>query len=181
MNPEKQWAYPRRQPDEQQEREIIGRVAEIGLRIIFEHFTYRFGGEYYKQMKGGPIGARVTMAASRLVMQSWSEAYKEILTNSGLEVDWLNGYVDDGRQASSVFKLGMRFQPESMLFEHSAEAEAEDIELDESSDRRMARICLPAMNHVNKDLIFTVEVPEDFPGNRLPTLDFQIWLKSSTR
>ena len=40
---------------------------------------------------------------------------------------------------------------------------------------RMARICLPAMNAVNKDLRFTTESPEEFEGGRLPTLDFVIW------
>jgi hypothetical protein len=32
------------------------------------------------------------------------------------------------------------------------------------------------MNHVNKNLNFTTEAPKDFPPQRLPTLDFVIWL-----
>jgi hypothetical protein len=44
----------------------------------------------------------------------------------------------------------------------------------EPISRRMARLCQPIMNSVNKDLVFTTEVAEDFPDNNLPTLDFRI-------
>ena len=44
---------------------------------------------------------------------------------------------------------------------------------------RMARVFLPAMNYVNKDLRFTTESPEDFRNQRLPTLDFVIWMVNS--
>jgi hypothetical protein len=41
---------------------------------------------------------------------------------------------------------------------------------------RMAQRCLSAMNSVNVNLRFTTEAPEDFDNNRLPTLDFVIWM-----
>ena len=175
-NVEEQWIFPKREPDEAMKKAIIGRVAEIGVRIVFEHFSYKFGGDIFKQSEGGPIGARVTMAASRLVMQSWSEEYRAILERAGLSVDWLNGFVDDGRQASSVLREGMKFDPEDKDFVYTEEAAKEDRELNESTNARMARLCLPAMNSINSDLVFTVEIPEEFEKRRLPTLDFKIWL-----
>ena len=33
------------------------------------------------------------------------------------------------------------------------------------------------MNDVMEDLSFTVEVPEDFENERLPTLDFSLWME----
>ena len=68
---EDQWDFPEDVPTEEEEREIVARVAEIGVRAIFEHFCYRFGGKTFQQQSGGPIGARVTMAAARIVMQDW--------------------------------------------------------------------------------------------------------------
>ena len=41
----------------------------------------------------------------------------------------------------------------------------------------MARLCLPAMNAIIEDLTFTIEIPEEFPLNSLPTLDFVLWLE----
>ena len=46
----------------------------------------------------------------------------------------------------------------------------------ETSNERMGRICLPAINSINRDLVFTKEVPEEFEDNKLPTLDFFLWL-----
>ena len=54
-------------------------------------------------------------------------------------------------------------------------AKADDISRNETTERRMARVCLVAMNSINPDLTFTVEVCSDFPDNRLPTLDFLLW------
>ena len=46
----------------------------------------------------------------------------------------------------------------------------------ETTNARMTRQCLPAINSVNKDLVFTYELPEDFKDNKLPTLDFLLLL-----
>ena len=58
-------------------REIVGTVVSIGLQTCFANFAYEFGGEFFHQLIGGPIGARVTMAASQLVMEAILEDYKE--------------------------------------------------------------------------------------------------------
>ena len=176
-DPSYQWIFPKREPTDRQKRLIIARVAEIGVRVVFENFTYRFGGDTYKQREGGPIGARVTMAAARLVMQEWGETYLKIMQDSGIDPELLAGYVDDGRQGSAVLRQGMRFSRETMKFEMTEEAKEDDRNREETPNQRMSRICLPAMNAINEDLTFTVEIPEDFKENRLPTLDFLLWLE----
>ena len=57
-------------------------------------------------------------------------------------------------------------------------AKKEDLLLNEDNNTRMARICHPLMNAINRDLVFTVEVPEEFDDDKLPTLDTKIWLES---
>jgi hypothetical protein len=96
-------------PTKQQRRQIIGRVAEIGTRVIFENFCYRFGGEAYHQQGGGPIGARITMCAAKMVMQHWADRYHGILITAGLRIPLLTGCVDDGRQVGTTLRKGMRF------------------------------------------------------------------------
>ena len=63
----------------------------------------------------------------------------------------------------------------------SEDARQEDLrlrsEMRETSNARMVRVCLPAINSINKDLVFTAEIPEEFPDNKLPTLDFFLWLE----
>ena len=147
--------------------------------MIWENFCYRFAGKTYRQSSGGPIGARVTMCVARLIMQDWGERYRELLVNASLRIALLNNYVDDVRQGCTLLKMGMRFNEDQMEFTWTLEAEIEDKEKreieNESDNRRMARVCLPAMNSINEDLEFTAEVPEDFKDEKLPTLDFKTW------
>ena len=46
---ETDWVYPRRKPTEGETRLVMGHVAEIGTRMIFENFCYQFGGKSYQQ------------------------------------------------------------------------------------------------------------------------------------
>jgi hypothetical protein len=143
---EEDWVYPPVTPTEEQRRKIIGHVAEIGTRTIFENFCYRFGGKAYHQLEGGPIGARVTMCAARMVMQHWAREYTGILIQAGLRIPLMTGYVDDGRQGSTTLRRGMKFDTEKRMFAYSKEQER--IDEDDPDNVRMAKRCLPAMNAV---------------------------------
>ena len=176
-NPHKQWEFERVDITKDEERKIIGAVAEVALKVLFNNFTYKFGEKYFHQSEGGPIGVRATGAAAQLVMEHWGGEYRSLLEAAGLQIFMLSGYVDDGRQISSVLKPGMRFVESQFIF--SEEAEKEDIKMKEqgeSTNQRMARVCRPAMDSVNSDLKFTTESQEDFENERLPTLDFEMWL-----
>ena len=83
--------------------------------------------------------------------------------------------VDDGRQESGVLPIGMEYDGRVEKCVFSEETKLEDLARNETNERRMARVCLVAMNSINVDLVFTVEVASDFADNRLPTLDFYLW------
>ena len=73
----------------------------------------------------------------------------------------------------------MRFNKNEKKFKYDEAAEQEDKKLRlerEAVNQRMARVCLEAMNSINKNLEFIVECQEDFPDQTLPTLDFKIWV-----
>ena len=50
-------------------RTLMAFAMEAAVIFFFRNFTYTFGGDIFVQMFGGPIGARITMAVARLVMQ----------------------------------------------------------------------------------------------------------------
>ena len=109
---------------------------------------------------GGPIGARVTMAASRLVMIDWGEHYERALSRSRMEIGLLSGYVDDICQGGTSIRLGLRYEQHDK-WTWTEEDYKEDLERrmeGESRDMRMIRICLPLDNKINKDIKFTAEV-----------------------
>ena len=177
---EKQWVYKTKTITEEQEREIVARVVEIAIRVVFENFCYEFGGRTFLQLFGGPIGNRLTMACARIVMTEWGERYMEILDKANIVTTLLKIYVDDVRQVSTLMRRGLRYNAKEEEWAWSEEAEKEDEEKEkegESKHARMARILQPAMNGINPDLVFTTELEEDFEDNRLPTLDFKMWLE----
>ena len=47
-----QWIYHDREPTELQKKMNVARCCEIAVRTVFENFTYKFGGKYYKQQEG---------------------------------------------------------------------------------------------------------------------------------
>ena len=179
-DPNEQWVFPEGKITEKERRKIIAKVTEIAVRILREKFSYKFGGKNYHQKSGGPIGVRATGAASQLVMEHWAKKYREILENSGVWVAMMGGYVDDGRQITTVLEKGYRFKKEENSFVFTQEGYREDIKKEKNGESRnefMGRVCIEAMQSINKDLKFTTESQENFETERLPTLDFELWLE----
>ena len=61
------------------------------------------------QIDRGPIGARLTMAVARIVMQDWKDNFKIILENSQIAELLIGLYVDDGQSLQRLLVHGERF------------------------------------------------------------------------
>ena len=55
-NPEEQWIWPKKEPTEQEKIELVGRMVEIGVKILFQNPVYSFGGENYVPKEGNLLG-----------------------------------------------------------------------------------------------------------------------------
>ena len=74
---------------------LIALALNIRVRTSFGLATYRFGGKLYHQLKGGPIGSRLTMVCARLLMIHWDRLVMDKLKQADLDVWVRGGYVDD--------------------------------------------------------------------------------------
>ena len=101
---------------------------EIGVRTCFEHHVYQFGGRYYLQKSGGPIGMRVTMAAARIVMSDWGRKMKEILMKANMKTYLKALYVDDKRTVMPALAKGTRWVQKTKSFENREDWRREDEE-----------------------------------------------------
>ena len=133
---DKQWHFIRKNPSEEEIKEMIGTVTEIAIMILWQTYCYDFGGKTYMQREGGPIGQRPTMAASRLVMQDFFEKYHNILVSSGLRTFLMKVHVDDGRQVTSKLPKGMRYNEEEEKFTWNEESQEEDEERERERRRK---------------------------------------------
>ena len=120
---------------------------------------------------------RIAGSVARIVMAKWAEKVLEIMSKNNIEV-WLAAiYVDDVRFVTSLISQGTRWDGKKKKFASKKEWQEEDEKDGLSDECRTARELLKAMNSVFHNIQFTSEIPQDFPNNRLPTLDFTCWLE----
>ena len=62
------WEHPEKEPTVMEQKKLIAAMLEIGIIASFSLHTYTFAGRIYQQRLGGPIGSRLTMAVSQIVM-----------------------------------------------------------------------------------------------------------------
>ena len=120
----------------------------------------------------------LTMACSKIVMGFWSRKVNKILLEGNLRI-WLTaGYVDDMRYVTSILEKGRRWVEKEKRFVYKDDWEQEDMLEKESDNARTSREIGKVMNSIYRHIKFTTEIPEDFTGGKLPTLDLAMWMDS---
>ena len=157
---------------------MIAVALEIGVYASFSLHNYTFGGSNFRQKKGGPIGARLAMAVSRVIMEIWRRLVRYRLQAAGVRIYLEGGYVDEMRHLLSLLEKGLRWNKEEDKFIMKEEPESDE---DNSLSQRdiTAREVLSMMNCVLPFLTFTKETQEELEDNHLPTLDTAICLQEN--
>ena len=161
---------------QEDKREIISTVISIAVKVMFSTHVYTFGGEFYRQTSGGPIGLRSTCAVARLVMKVWDDKWLERLALLKVQIEEAMRYMDDGRTALYRFKCGWRWSMGKILF--CRRWELEDKEL--SGLEITKRIVEGTMKDLEEYLVFTMETESDFENGWLPTLDTELQVTTET-
>ena len=79
------WVWPEKEPNEKELNSLMAIMLEIAIKFFLDNFVYTFRGEKYLQRSGDLIGARLTLAIARLVMQDWWNKFSHILKVSKLK------------------------------------------------------------------------------------------------
>ena len=85
---------------------VLGAMVEIMVQATFKHHFYRWKGEVYRQLKGGPQGLRATGSCAKMVMDDWVQQFSKLLEENKVEVFLLSKYVDDVLVLCRNFTLG---------------------------------------------------------------------------
>ena len=75
----------------------------------FRNHLYQFEGKVFLQCEGGPIGLRLSMAVSRIVMGMWDKQLAQLGAESGWIIHLLKRYVDDVTAICETIKMGVRW------------------------------------------------------------------------
>ena len=166
-NAEEKWIFPDIELSDYEKRALVGACLEIGVRTSFENSVYQFAGRYYLQSSGGGTGARVTMCSARIIMADWGQKMTEILKRNNIKTWLKSAYVDDVRFVINLLRMNQKWDDTSKSFIET------QTKIDEISPiRHSANEMKLAMESINPDLKFVMELEEDFKeDHKLPTLD----------
>ena len=83
-----QWEFRDHEASPWEQKKLIAASIEISIIASFKNHVYCFGSKAYKQVKGGPIGSKLTMAVARIIMMIFGRLFRDHLTETGI-TDWL--------------------------------------------------------------------------------------------
>ena len=70
-----------------EKKKLVGEVMRVAVEDIFATHVYQFGGHYYHQTEGGPIGLSATGAIAKVVMADWDQKLLELLMKNGMSYE----------------------------------------------------------------------------------------------
>ena len=154
----------------------MGACLVTGIRALFENHSYSFNEKVFCQKRGCPTGLRCSCSISKVRMVTWMNKVVDLLNKSSVELKLSFFYVDDVRVGLSPLPPGARWMRETKEIKICKDQELVDLNSLESPSARTSRVLKELFNSVREDLEFTKELPEEFKGGRLPTLDFAMWV-----
>ena len=88
---------------------MLSKAMEVALKACFRNHLYQFEGKVFRQCEGGPIGLRLSIAVSRIVMAMWDKQLAQLGAESGWIIHLLKRYVDDITAICETLKMGVRW------------------------------------------------------------------------
>ena len=158
----------------EQERFLFSKMIEVAVLTVFRNHMYQFGGLSYRQLKGAPIGLRLTSIVARIVMDQWMARFLTKLDMAGIEVHLIAKYVDDINLILSNLRLGSRWREDRVV--HDKVWEEEDIAANKSQDEVTMECARDAACSVLVCLDFTLDIPQYHDSKMVPILDLQVWI-----
>ena len=171
---QEQWKFPKVTLTGRETKLIVATVRRIAVLTLFHPtHTYSFGGRYFLQKSGGPIGLRPTCCIARLVMLWWDEELIKLLVLNNIITNAEARYMDDIRIWLWSIRMGWRWTGKGL--EYCGEWREEDRRKGMTPLQKTSEILPGMMNSICGYLTLTMETGDDFQNGRLPTLDRSPW------
>ena len=86
---------------------MLREALHMALSVIMKNHVYMFNNEIKKQMKGGPIGLKLTGVLAQIFMIWWDREFARKLKEVGIEQRMNQRYVDDINIAAKATVPGL--------------------------------------------------------------------------
>ena len=171
---QEQWVFPRKKLSALEKRMVVAMTLKMAVLMLFRSHVYSFGGKFFLQKAGGPIGLRSTCCIARLVMMWWDKELITLMANSNLTLVEKARYMDDIRLWMYGIRLGWRWEDNQLCF--SMKWRLEERGSGMTVLEKTVEVLSQMMNSVCVFLNLTMETVMDFEGV-LPSLDLNIWVR----
>lgn len=141
---------PDQQPGDREKWSLLGFALGKGTEKCLANHYYNFGGEIYRQTKGGSIGSELTGEISTVYMTRWDRKSLKKLRKLGFQVVLYKIYVDDILIAAKAISLGMRYEPvkgQLVVIEDLVQADQE-----RNIDQRTLEVICSVANTIDNDI-----------------------------
>ena len=166
----------------QQKKILLSRAVKTAVKVIFKNHVYQFGGVYYLQVSGGPIGLRLTSVVARIVMDRWSLLFLAKLDNSGWQLWAMMKYVDDVNLVLEMMDTNVVWEGEGQQKLVSIDkVERQGDEEETTKEDHTMSLVQKAANSVFSWLEFMADLPSDHSSQMVPMLDLQVWVNHHRR
>ena len=177
VNDEDQWDFPIVELTDKEKKMIIGEIMRMSVEVLFKTHCYSFKGSTFRQSDGGPIGLRGTCAIARVVMARHSIMWAKLIEANNINTSFIGFYVDGGRIIMYSLRPGWRWFNGGLWYREDWEQEDKFLSPTERTKNMISR----TLGDIVDCLEFTVETPEDYPDNWLPTLDISMHMNSENQ
>ena len=166
------WEKVRKPVGRREKMLLLSKFVELAVIEVFGAHVYEFGGEFFIQTVGGPIGLSLSGAIGRTTMAVWDGEVGRLCRRNGIIMRFRRRYMDDCNGAMQSWRKGWRWGGEKM--EWRRKWEKEEMLLMEGDDVRYWREWAKMV-----DTVWTfIQVTYDCPGlnnnNMVPILDLNV-------
>ena len=166
---EEEFFKPKREPTDEEKRNLLAKTFEILIITSLENHVYKFGNKVRKQGAGGPIGLSLTGEIAELYMIYWDREFLEKLKSVGIIPALYERFKDDLTILVKSLEAGTKWQDGTLVVDPEkaktdAEKTNEDITMEVIQD---------IANSMDDMIKFTVDHPKKHKSGKIPILDIQ--------
>ena len=103
------WEKVRKPVGRREKMLLLSKFVELAVIEVFGAHVYEFGGEFFIQTVGGPIGLSLSGAIGRTTMAVWDGEVGRLCRRNGIIMRFRRRYMDDCNGAMQSWRKGWRW------------------------------------------------------------------------
>ena len=167
------WLRPTRLPTDWQKRRMVTESLKVGLSYVMKNHVYLFDGGMRKQIKGGPIGLKLTGTLAQVFMVWWDGKFREKIGSLNMEILLYKRYVDDINICSYEVEPGTKYENGNVI------RTGEDDSLD--ADERCFEILKSVGDSIHESIQLEVDYPSKHNDGKIPILDVKVYIDGGSK